>query len=798
MLDGNSVTERTRPVRDAPGGPGIAPTWSSSDKDFVTTALGASRLWATIGHGVVNEVFWPSTGRPRLRDMTFYLVGADGWIDLKRVARYQLSRPAPTLPLLTIVHEGDGYALTLEIVPDPSRDVLLVRYAVTGDYRLVVIAAPHLAGGGEQDSAWVDGELFATGGGESLCLAAADGFESPSVGYVGASDGWQDLSRNGRLTFDWERAADGNVALSAGLPTSEGVLAIGFGETAAGARTLARSSLAESFDLIRTAFLDGWSQWRERSGLGAILHAQPAGADDLESRLTEEALCSVTVLKAHEDRTYPGAMVASLSVPWGSSTDTLGGYHLVWPRDASLTAFALAAVGQIEDAGRILAHLQTAQQADGHWPQNYYPSGEAFWTGIQLDEAALPVLLAAKLRALGAPDSRGLGAMIRSAVGFVCRTGPASQQDRWEENPGINPFTLATAIAALVAAEPWLEGAERAYALDLADDWNARLEDWCYVAGTPLAAAAGARGYYVRIASASAGPLGEDLIVLRNRQGESVSAAELVALDFSYLTRLGLRDPRDPRILDTIRVVDHVLRVPTPSGPVFHRYNSDGYGEHADGAPFDGHGIGRGWPLLVGERGHLALGAGEDCLPYLQTMLNCASVGGLLPEQVWDTDAIPGRGLFPGRPSGSAMPLLWAHAEFVKLYIARRTGEPVERLEAVAARYGGRVTRSRMVRWRTQMPLGTLCPDRPLAVEDTRPFAMHCGWDGWQDVGDRIAEPGPFGLWSVGFAPQDLAPHGCLDFTRRYLAADGSPGAWEDTDHRIGIESEPAAPPKVG
>ena len=804
---------------DAPGSPGMSPTWSSSDKDFVTTSLGASRLWATIGHGVVNEVFWPSTGRPRLRDLTFYLVGEHRWHDLKRIARYRLSQPTPTLPLLTVVHDGDDYVLTLEVLPDPERDVLLLRYGVEGPYELAIVAAPHLAEKGHCDAAWVEaGELFAGSGTDAICIASNVPLTQTSAGYVGTSDGWQDLSRHGRLTFAYDHAGPGNVALSAALASPQGVLAVAFGESAVGARTLARCSLAEAFDTVRDVFVAQWTAWRERSGLHAMLESAQVserhdrgkkrggrkGGDnvavdtevDIEKRLTDEALFSATVLKIHEDRTYPGAFVASLSVPWGNSSDSLGGYHLVWPRDATLAAFGLIAIGQIEDASRVLGHLQSAQTADGHWPQNYFPSGEPFWTGVQLDEAAFPVLLAAKLKSIGVEetvgvDSIGVRRMVHAAIGFVARTGPASDQDRWEENPGINPFSLAVAIAALVAAEPWLDGAERTYALDLADDWNARLESWCYVAGTRLAAEAGVAGYYVRIASTRAGPTGNDEVVLRNRSGERIAAASLVAMDFSYLSRLGLRAADDPRIVDTVKVVDHVLRVETPSGPLYHRYNDDGYGEHADGSPFDGDGIGRGWPLLVGERGHLALGLGEDCRPHLQTMLACAGTGGLIPEQVWDTAAIPERSLFPGRPSGSAMPLLWAHAEFLKLFVARRIGKPVERLDAVFERYAKGVLRPCCVRWRSQMALGDFVPDRPLLIEDTEPFTLHFGFDGWQQPSDRQAMVGAFGIWSVRFEPSTLAEHDCLDFTRRRSAG------WEGIDHRIDLAAETKPPASV-
>ena len=276
------------------------------------------------------------------------------------------------------------------------------------------------------------------------------------------------------------------------------------------------------------------------------------------------------------------------------------------------------------------------QQPDGHWAQNYFPSGVPFWTGLQLDETGFPILLAAKLREEGRPDLPGVGEMVRAAVASIARHGPSSDQDRWEENPGISAFTLAILIAALVASAPWLDDAARDYALDLADDWNERVEEWCYVSGTPMAKDAGVAGYYVRIAPPEKDGGVTGRVLLRNRHGETIEASCLVALDFSWLVRLGLRKATDPRVLDTIKVVDAVLRVDTPSGAVYRRYNEDGYGEYDDGRPYDGNGVGRAWPLLTGERGHLALQAGEDPIEYLRTIHRCASPGGLLPEQVWD------------------------------------------------------------------------------------------------------------------------------------------------------------------
>ena len=172
------------------GAPGIAPTWSSSDKDFVTTALGASRLWVTIGHGIINELYWPSTGQPQTRDLGFYLIGANNWIDLKRVRRYRLSKPGPCLPVLTVTHYGSDYQLAIEVLPDPTRDVLLLRYSLEGPYRLAVILAPHLGSTGRDNSAWIDRDAgYAKRGDNAMCLSAHPPLRQLSCGYVGASDG---------------------------------------------------------------------------------------------------------------------------------------------------------------------------------------------------------------------------------------------------------------------------------------------------------------------------------------------------------------------------------------------------------------------------------------------------------------------------------------------------------------------------------------------------------------------------------------------------------------------------------
>jgi glucoamylase len=208
-------------------------------------------------------------------------------------------------------------------------------------------------------------------GNSALCLRGSEPLTSLSCGYVSFSDGWQDLNQHGALTYQYDRADNGTVAMSAEASGKAGVLALGFAATWLGASILARTALAESFDSLREEFLRPWQAW------GELLELPDAGGV-----LGNAALLSATVLKIHEDRSYLGAVVASLSTPLGSSTDTLGGYHLVWPRNATLSAIALLGANQIGDVSRMLGHMIAMQTREGDWPQNYYrmanPSGPVF------------------------------------------------------------------------------------------------------------------------------------------------------------------------------------------------------------------------------------------------------------------------------------------------------------------------------------------------------------------------------------------------------------------------------------
>src|SRR5262245_7945423 len=774
-------------VNSAPGAPGVRPTWTSSAKDMVTTALGISRVWVTLGYGILNEVYWPETGQPQVRDLGFIVAGPSGWFEVKRVNRYRISLPEPYIPLPHVVHEGDGYRLVLEVVPDPLRDVVLVSYSLIGDgASLYVLLAPHLSNGGENNNARAGQDLAAWKGNTALCLVSDCGFSRSSAGYVGTSDGWQDFARNGRMTWTYAEALEGNVALLGELQANQGTLALALSEHIIGARTKARSSLSEGYQPVRQRFVADWQAW------GKSLDIPDAPAE-----VRREAYLSAAVLKVHKDSSFPGSIVASLSVPWGNSNDTSGGYHLVWARDCVEAGLALLAVGQIDDARSMLSYLVAIQNPDGSWNQNCFPDGRPYWGGIQLDEVAFPILLATKLAEENVlAGLRGVRTMVRRAARYLVQNGPISPQDRWEENSGISPFTLGIQIVALIAAAEYLDGEERDFVLSLADYWNERIEDWTYATGGPLAAQFGVDGYYVRIGPGFAQGGLRGRVNVANRGGESLPAVAMVGMEYLHLVRLGLRAAADPRIENTSKITEALLKVETPMGIAYHRYNEDGYGEHADGGPYDGSGIGRAWPLLTGERAHFELQLGRDPLPYLGMMTRMTGPAGLIPEQVWDGPPLSNRGLEPGKPTGGAMPLVWAHAEFLKLLYARKEKRPLELLICVENHLRARSAHVGTWHWRPDTPFDALPADRELLIEMDAPFVLHFGFDGWRAIEDRPSSPLPFGRHGVRLARGDLPTGRVLDFTIYFV--DGA--RWEGIDHHVSLASQPQgpAPAKVG
>jgi glucoamylase len=748
----------------------MAPKWTSSSKDGVGTAYStASRVWFTVSYGILNEIYYPTIDRPQVRDMQFLLTDGEQLFHEER--RHLVSRIEPiendVLGYRVVNSDPEGrYRIRKELITDPHESCVLVETVLEGDPALLdrlqvyALLAPHLEVGGWHNSArrvemggtWV---LVAWKGGTWLAMGADAGFSRASCGYVGASDGWQDLQADCRLDWEFDEALDGNVAVigQVAVPASRRfTVGIAFGHTQHAAMTRLAQSLAVPFHEHRSHYV---SEWRRAAARAPALDA--ASRD--EGRL---ARISRTLLLAHEDKVFAGALVASVSIPWGQTKgdEDLGGYHLVWTRDMVHSVTALLATGDTATALRALVYLACSQQPDGSFPQNFWVDGTPYWRAMQLDQVAFPVILAWRLWKAGALQQFDPYPMVEAAAGFLVRRGPATEQERWEECGGYSPSTLAATIAALACAADLAAARQypdtSGFLLDYADFLESHVERWTVTSQGTLVP--GIPRHYVRVSpenvdgSHSYADPGLGALALANQPPDGpweFAAKDIVDAGFLELVRYGIRPAGDPLIEDSLAVVDRVLRVDTPCGPCWRRYNHDGYGPHDDGAPFDGWGRGRPWPLLVGERGHYELTVGRPVDRLVAAIEAFASKGGMLPEQVWDDADIPGALMWRGRTAGSAMPLVWAHAEYLKLLCSITRGEIVDRIPTVADRYLRHRGRTDLEIWRPGRQIAQVAEGQVLRVQAEEPFALRWSADLWQTATSAAATATRLGVTFV-------------------------------------------------
>ena len=733
----------------------MPPRWTRGAKEGVGTAYTtASRVWYTVAAGILTEVFYPTIDTPQIRDLQFLVSdGASFFHDERRHTASKVTCVDEAALGFDIVNAArDGrYTIRKTLIAAPHYDCVLMRSAfeappdVLRTLHVYILCAPHLDIGGWHNNA----ETMDTKGGPIIvafkgttwmALGATTPFLRRSCGYVAVNDGWTDLHDNFRMDWDYDAAYDGNIAVTAQIDPSRGPFTVGlaFGDTCHRAIANLIQALAAPWDETLGHFR---AEWRRTSKRFALVGAGRAGGDAL---LFER---SINLILAHEDKSYPGAIIASTSIPWGSSKgdEEVAGYHLVWTRDLVQSATALLAAGDTATPLRALVYLAISQREDGGFYQNFWIDGRPYWTGTQLDEVSFPIVLAWRLHeacALCAFDPTDMAA---AACGFLIREGPATQQERWEEAPGFSPSTLAVNIAALVCGAELLDAAGRSadarFVREHADFLEAHVEKWT------------ATDHYIRINPNVAGedPNVGDL-VLANQPPEgpyAYPARDIVDAGFLELVRYGVRDPYDPMVVASLRVVDAVLKIDTPAGPCWRRYNHDGYGQRADGSAFKGWGVGRPWPLLTGERGHYELAAGRDAAPYARAMEGFAVGVGLLPEQIWDQPAIEEKLLRFGGPTGAALPLLWAHAEYIKLVRSIADGRVFDRLEPVAARYIGpnRCARSRMEVWSARRPIASVPRGTLLRLVSGSPFGIECAIGGTTTTPSAVATG--LGVWYV-------------------------------------------------
>jgi glucan 1,4-alpha-glucosidase len=706
----------------APGGPGALSHFDLARKDCLGTARNTrSKVWYTVANGVLSDLYYPTVDNTNVETLQYVVTDGSTFADLQTRDMNYSAEP---------VHDAGGmackvtaraksgrYRIETEYITDPGRNTVLMRLELTpkqAGYRLYVRLDATVngnggggTGNGGADSATVDGStghpvlvssdpVTATNAANrdyaQPVFAALDGpFGEASSGFVGsASDGLVQLDASHALTETYDDAVGGNVVQTARVQLPDDgktVLALGFGATQAEAVGTAEGSLGAGFDDALEGYKEAWKQYDHSLAKPRTERLQsltPAERKQVEN----EYFLSANVIKASEDKTFPGAIVASLASPWGQAVSAgdpantyFGSYREVFARDLYESWTGLVAAGDLATARDATLFLFERQQLpDGSMPRNSLVNGrvapDSF--GTQLDETAYPILMADQL---GLADASLYADHINPAANFLAAHGPAFGVERWEEQSGFSPSTIAAEIAGLVAAADLARAngdtAAAAVWLGVADDWQRSVKSWTVTTTAPLAA----HPYFIRL-SKTGDPNAAISYNLGNG-GPTLDQRAVIDAGFLELVRLGELPANDPDVLQSLPLVDATIKSTTSRGPGWHRYNGDGYGDRAtDGRPWapSGQGTGHLWPALSAERGEQELVSGDaaEAAALLLGMSRFASGVGLIPEQDWElpdlaaspygTDpTIASIGFTNGGAAGSASPLTWSAASFVRL-----------------------------------------------------------------------------------------------------------------------------------
>ncbi|MBI5491579.1 MAG: glucan 1,4-alpha-glucosidase [Deltaproteobacteria bacterium] len=786
-------------LREAFGKPGVAPNWSRASKQGVGTAFSdQSKVWFTLLDGFISEVYYPTIDTANSKDLKFLVTDSKTFFneegaDMETKIEY-IDERAPAFLITNTARSGD-YSIIKRVVTDPEANSLIVNAVFkplkksAKDYRLFIQFAPHIKNRGFENSARTasyNGRSYLIAWREDITavLTADVPFLKTSAGFSGTSDGWHDLKDNFQMDWQFELAANGNVALTAEVSTAEELnLVLSFGKDEIEAVLEANRTLSRPYKKIEREYIKGW-----RGYLGTLDNLGRQ-ADDRGRRFWASAI----MLKTHEDKTYKGGLIASLSVPWGETKGDkdASGYHLVWPRDLVKAGSAFLALGDCATAMEILKYLRNTQNADGSWPQNLWIHGAPHWEFVQLDQVALPIMLAWRLKHEG-EDVDEFYPMARKAASYIIKHGPVTEQERWEENMGFSPATLAAEISALVCAAHWAkkagDEADSRYLFSTADNWASKVEEWTFSACDCIGE--NIPGHYLRIvqetpeALTPAEQLCHMLVFNRNRPRDVPHhQGELVDAGFLELVRYGIRSPEDPNIISSLSVVDKMIRFEYQGGVAFYRFNGDGYGEKDDGSPFDGSGAGRPWPLITGERAMYELLAGNGSEPYLKSFEGFANEGLMFPEQVWDGDDIPEKHLHRGAGTGSATPLMWAHAEYIKILRTKKDQSGCDIIPEVKKRYVDSRVTLQMAAWRKNRPIYIARTSDIIRVVSFERANLLWTADGWETkTEDQMKETG-LGAYFIDFKPGTFRSDSKLTFTFHYTDT----GAWEGKDYDIRV-----------
>ena len=700
--------------------------WASSDNTILGTAQNTSSdVWFTGSNGAIGEVFYPTADTPNTTMLQF-LIGDSNhtWVNQESNdtgSNVRLYNNHSLAWVVTNTAKNGDYQLTKIVYTDPARNSVIQQVtfkALRGhlaDYLLYVYYDPTIHDKGDNNNSYTQvyrgrTMLVSTSGAGKYAsaLAASLPYQAgmTSSGFLGQSDGWSDLAGKSHcgssacpdytMNYTYSSASAGNTVQTGLLDLSNGGaldlssatsasfnLVLSFGESgnssdaATNAEETLQATLNDRSNML-TTYVAQWNSFddglRQPPAVGSTVAMQQARE--------QEYYLAANVLKAAQDK-QTGAFVAGLGTPWGESNgdQDAGGYHLVWERDMYEFSSALIVAGDTADPKRALLWAFTQQQqAGGLFPQNSYVDGAPYFSGIQMDEQAFPIMLAWKL---GVTDAQDYLHHIKPAADLLVKSGGVTGQERWEENGGYSPSTLAAMISGLVcaAAIAHLNGdsASQQRYLSTADYYRKMVITWTYTTSGPLG-----NGHYFERIDGNGNPNDADTITISNGGG-SYDERSIVDMGFLELVRQGIYPANSPYITSSLQVVDATLAESINGNTYWHRYNHDGYGEHANGSDYDGTGVGQLWPILSGERGIFEVADGQNADSSITAMLAAANSSGLIPEQVWGHDAPAA--YTPGTPTKSMNPLNWAMGEYITLLFSVSEHRIADVVPITAQRY---------------------------------------------------------------------------------------------------------------
>jgi len=753
-----------RPTVTAPGGPGTMSSFDLARKDCLGTARDTgSRIWYTVAGGVLSDVYEPTIDNTNVGTLQYIVTDGATFTDLQaRDLSYTVAAgPSGMACTVTATSASHGYRLVTTYITDPARDTVLMHtrlgatpgsHTAVSKLRLYARLDAHVngdGGGGSQNAGGNTGTVDTSTGSPVpvvyststvsqaanrdyavptyMALRAGSPSAAASVGYAGtASDGLAQLAATHRLT-SYDSAPDGHVTATADVTPRHGdevTLALGFGRTQAEAVATAGASAARPFGQVERDYLGGWADYDHslREPPSKYPGLPRAQASDLRRRY----YLSANVIKASEDKSYPGAIVASLASPWGQAVPAgtavngkpvyFGSYREVFSRDLYEAFTGLLTDGDIATARAATLFLFNRQQLlTGQLPRNSLVNGEAApdTGGTQLDETAYPILMA--LQAGLAGDTTLWQRHIRPAADFLVANGPSSGAERWEEQSGYSPSTIAAQIAGLTAASVIAarhgDTARAQLYQATADDFQRNIRNWTVTTTGPD----GPR-YFIRLSKT--GDPGAAISYSLGNGGPTVDQRAVIDGGFQELVRLGELPASDPDVQASLGVLDRQISVSTPSGTGYYRYgtsaaagSADGYGDcyqpsqtscTTQGQPWPATDTGTGhlWPVLSGERAESDIATGNltGAAALLTAMARFSSGAGLVPEQAWeDPDlaaspdgsdpATASIGFTDGKAAGSASPLTWAQAQELRLILSIGAGHTLETPAVTTQRY---------------------------------------------------------------------------------------------------------------